>query len=1079
MQRHKKPMSILYAVQNIFVRIQASIITWLNPHSWASKKANKLIKKSSVREKGWLWKSIGDQWDGWMHPEHWRVSLFLSGVIIFISYPLFATGLYHLLEKPRFILVDQPTEIIGTSLQILAAVIGIAFVIVVFLTQYVHERDYERRAFPLFVSQTWMIFTVMFGLLTLASMSINFFLLKNPNIEKGFQLGITYYNMLLFLVNIGLTIRLYVRTYLFLTPSYFQEQFLRYNQKRVAESVHRELLRRISQNIILQAYRDNGFEFSFIDKYPEKHPVELPGLKSPIAEVSDVNLVILRTVGKRIEQIVEVQDNKPILFLVNIGSRLSSESPRIAFVSPYLDLPRITHLIQRCVRVFPLAVQRRHGFEDELLLNRDLISIAINSGRANDVENLLDIYQETLRAFLLAIKTFGFRFSPEVADKETGFFSDWSVVSTILDQYYGLLDDALKSENSEIVFHFVGFPFHIMTLAFSHRDHLIYRRFSNLYPVIYRKAKRNLSDPKLNEYVYDRCGRLLIEFDKYFMSPLFENEQTPEVSLPVIADYSAHLLVVINQLLKATIDFRESERFRRFAGVARAIFQEARKDSHVHHLETLKIRISWLQEGQARAELQKEYDRALAIKMQSDRIRTLRGILFLGLGAWISHLLETQKITPSEFQEYNEAISIEFLDIPDLYWVFCMDFSDGDFSHLFNWSSWEMDEWPESIGEVKSGWMQFSDWVERYYTFRALTLSPIDPKSIPELSPNPNSQRVLEILEKQHTLLSGNQAWKPIIKSDGGKDLQKQFTSLSRMHQLAVEKQAVIDETIVSQQPLDPKLIQNFRHELMRAWEESSTLRKLITLYGRFEARPNAEIPEGLQQFGIQQVADKRAFIQQTKIAFIDFGTNYGRGLAKSEDQLLISQIAHSKRAIKADLTDFDEIIRQYLGEMRTKGMKPIILHSGLPVFTAFRKSQAFEPIWKLSQSLPDVIGIKGCYDGALVVSSHELQPENSVVLVDLSIIGVLAQYPPDGNDQFPLSLTIEEFSKAQAEKILSDNPDWSKDSKTSKFISREAAIRRIQQYVGIQVWERVCLEDINDESLVIISFGGDNKEAG
>ena len=47
MQHHKIPMSILHAIQLIFVRIQASIIVWLNPPSWASIKANKLIKESA------------------------------------------------------------------------------------------------------------------------------------------------------------------------------------------------------------------------------------------------------------------------------------------------------------------------------------------------------------------------------------------------------------------------------------------------------------------------------------------------------------------------------------------------------------------------------------------------------------------------------------------------------------------------------------------------------------------------------------------------------------------------------------------------------------------------------------------------------------------------------------------------------------------------------------------------------------------------------------------------------------------------------------------------------------------------
>jgi len=447
-----------------------------------------------------------------MHPERGGASLLISLAIILLPQILLSLGFYNYIELSIFIDTKAVQEILVATWQVLASLIGIAFVIIVFLTQYVVDRKFEKRALPLFASRTWMVFTVMMGLLTLLSMGINvllFEMLSHPeNNPKGFisefVVSLSLYNLVLFAVNIFLTIRLYIVTYKLLSPNYFQDEFRKYLQKLVNKGVHLEFRNRISKKLILDQCNQNGIKISYFDSYPNKTPVVLPGLSRTISEIIDVNLHLLHLVSKRTRKIIVGQASDGVIFLGELGRRVSVERPQIAFVPSGFGIRQITYPLQKAVRLTPVADRRRSDLGNEMLLNRDMMAAAIRNGNSDEVEQLLDNYLETLRAFLKSFNAIGLRYSFDMAHKEISVFSDWPFISTISEQYIYLLDLALKSDDSLILHHFVGFPFHVMSLAFSEKDHLLFRRFSNLYHVMYVRSSRimenqdlrNLSDHK-------------------------------------------------------------------------------------------------------------------------------------------------------------------------------------------------------------------------------------------------------------------------------------------------------------------------------------------------------------------------------------------------------------------------------------------------------------------------------------------------------------------------------------------------------------------------------------------------------
>jgi len=138
--------------------IQVWIIT-LPRKNWVSFHAHKLILNSKKQVKRGISERVSETWFAWMHPSRWRVSFSLALSLVILPQLLLGV-LFRIELLPHQIANFIDTDFISTVWQVLASIIGISFVIIVFLTEYSHGRTYERRAFPVYVSATSMIFNV-------------------------------------------------------------------------------------------------------------------------------------------------------------------------------------------------------------------------------------------------------------------------------------------------------------------------------------------------------------------------------------------------------------------------------------------------------------------------------------------------------------------------------------------------------------------------------------------------------------------------------------------------------------------------------------------------------------------------------------------------------------------------------------------------------------------------------------------------------------------------------------------------------------------------------------------------------
>ncbi len=127
--------------------IEARSRARLSYRSWLSYQTSKVLQVSGVRNRSW----INRLFERAMQPDGWLLSLMfaltiigLPQLIIFIVSPVTIPKLHSLSDY-------SIATILNTAWQVLGAIIALSLAIIVYLSQFIHDRRYERRAFPLFL----------------------------------------------------------------------------------------------------------------------------------------------------------------------------------------------------------------------------------------------------------------------------------------------------------------------------------------------------------------------------------------------------------------------------------------------------------------------------------------------------------------------------------------------------------------------------------------------------------------------------------------------------------------------------------------------------------------------------------------------------------------------------------------------------------------------------------------------------------------------------------------------------------------------------------------------------------------
>lgn len=1057
--------------------IRLSILDSLSPFSswvarilfrghWVSTISHKIVRgwESPFRRR----ERLHNQWLTIHQPENWMQTVMLTFGIVFLP---------QLLITLWFIspFCSQTTDygwqdnnlisLLGTTWQVTAGLIGITFVIVIFLVETANRDKYERRALPVFFSETWLLFTASFGILVIMSMGFTSFIIYAFNFRTDYLSYLFSWQWVLFVANTGLILNIFIRTVRVLPKSYFTKIIKEFNHRLASLFVELELTERVASNLSITHIKKLGISFSIFepDPIPGKVIVTIPDLPRQIQRITDINLKLVEIAYSHAKQLLPNINESDFVLYAGVDHRIANEKPGIAMINPIINHPSVTSYLKRSIKYNSYSRITRSSLNEELVLNRDMILRAVQNQEEETVEDLLNHYIDLIEAFLQATDSYGIHFDKKTASKEMNLFSGWKLVSVIIDKYRSLVPSFLALNDFEMVMHFLHFPRDLMEMAIIYKDHLIYQQFVGLYNLIYFKC-REIENSKQKENIIDYFFHLLIDHRRFTLIPRLEKQINDEQQLMEYKDYYEDLLVNWNRLLKQALDNKSSNRFSEFAHEVKKLIHEFYPNVDGFYIENLNFRIENASSPEQKEVLLKELPIFNFILKSKLELEKLKQSMFLGLGGWLIHQVENGRISQDDYFNLIPTVHQFFMDFEQLYQDYLNNKGFENAEDLFNWNSWEMSEWPTEYGEVISGSLTYDSWLEKYFILRSLEILGHQVIPLASIPASYQSKEIYDSIEKKVKDIIKNNIWAEVLHKANIDRVEDRVSTFIEILKDAKNKQQIVEEEDVQESLLDDELIIAFQNGVINSWGKMARIRQLVQMFGRYQEIFDEGINKTIPKFGIFELAPKEAFIKQNRIAYPGWGESYGRGLAEFEDKFLGSQLCITEPISENSETLIDVTANQ-LKEMVEIGLNPIIFINGREISKIIKEAPQFIPPWRLQSNPLGEISVWGLFNNFPIIYNKGI-PQNTIFLVDINLFGVLTQYLSNNNDSQPLSINIDLMSKEQVNNIIDKKPDWLIDAIKGMEENREIMERCILQNVNLQIAEYCRFEELNPKAI-------------
>jgi hypothetical protein len=824
--------------------------------------------------------------------DNWKNALFFSLAIVFLFH---LSALFIDLHSSSIFLADNGqlnSEIIAllsTAWQVLASVIGISFVLIIFLIEYVHKHRYESQIFSLFSYYAKFHFIVIFGLITLAVMGLDLVILNTKYIELKMLLNIMIFDIVLLVFNLFLIIFLYGRTFEFVRPDSFLKILREELRKNLKQSVEVELRKRIGLNILIDICKNSKIDFSILGLSRQGFDaVNIGDNLSQSLAVADIHVGLLKRAAKLAKTSQTSNEiASAIVWISPIGGIKNMERKEIAFVSGVAANIRSKAHLALSVRLSTPSTKIPLFISENLQLSKDEIIESIHNSNASIVELLLSRYLFIIRSFLSTMKDYNVRYTIAEAEQESGIFSDWYVLRQIERDFFGVLEESLRSTNREIIHLVIDFPLDVIYLADEYRDHLVFKRFVQFYPPLYEMSARLTDDSSLKEFVYERTWRSLQIYSLSIISRL----RDPDVHREDIATYGGYALeiaYIFNNLLKLSIDLKDLAQFESYGRTFNEIM-DWHNPTPSQVVKNLERSLSHVSDTDPQEKNELELNRNKDLAKVEESFTNSRNLIWLGLGGWLTHLLDSNRLSPEEYRAWANVVANAFPNIDVLYRSYAMD-SFGQNKISRTWSNWDLQE-SESVQKgalVISDFIKSDSWIAKYYCQRGIELSSLRANNLSKISPTDNSKYVLDSVSKIVETLKSSKIWMKTFNFPLDK-LDDRSYNFIELHKLLHEMKKNSDEEAIIKSSLDSEIIAQFKSKIKCSWDDSSVIRALIKQSGNYEERSDYPIPDDSDAFGINLLEPKAAFIKQdNKIYFPSWAEDHGLSLSTAEDTRLI-----------------------------------------------------------------------------------------------------------------------------------------------------------------------------------------------
>lgn len=699
----------------------------------------------------------------------------------------------------------------------------------------------------------------------------------------------------------------------------------------------------------------------------------------------------------------------------------------------------------------------------ELRNIKDQVIQDIKEEKIGRLENFRSIYIALAEEFIESMKDFSGDYSlGKYSDIDSEFFGGRNLeIKWILEDVYDIVEAAFKSRVKKIIVSIASLPISISRRAIDFLDYNIFNKFNHFSLLFYKYAKQE-KDPELKEFLIDRSWRHLRETADLFIGYELEKKALKIKTVNKLKDFAIGILFVFQNLLKRAYDDKELEFFKLYISKLNLLFKnfQPSKDYDISDFDPN------LPKDPDKFEYQKNL-----IKVEEEISLRKKQLLF-GISSWILNDYRNEQKNKEILEFYNIIYPFFGADLVKFTELFlsCHLHETEDF---WQWDIWEII--PE--GQVK--FIDVHSKLEWFYCIKSLQI--LSHKNKNEiLSTNiPHNRDLIFLAEKEDSpiknildeIKKNFVQWENII-SKGTKIKIPYFLQIL---EIAIENQKREEENTVIEKPLSKNRITSFKNEFVMRFNEEATIRKILTKYGGFINKIDTKIEsKKLSLWGINQLFDKAAFIDNWYVHYPNMGGDFGRHIATQENDIYLKKIKENL-PIFPESIEIDDIISKFkylINELKQKGIKPSV---GLAILNAenfFTLQKYIMPQWDPKCPKVDISGFMGILKfGKILIHLFRFLPynaDNSIFFLEPEKFAHLIQYAPyekeedklHQQDNFYINIHDLNEDNMLLKEIIKANPEWLKEHKEKK--DKE---HYLKQKVVIKIYEKFKISIKNKDA--------------
>jgi hypothetical protein len=689
----------------------------------------------------------------------------------------------------------------------------------------------------------------------------------------------------------------------------------------------------------------------------------------------------------------------------------------------------------------------------ELAYLRDNLVQAISHGETSFVEGGLDTYEALVTTFLDILTQFGTPYDRAAALNELhSLGGGWSEIEWVRDDYREIADAALDSGNPNVLFPVLYFPVHLSRLAYAKGDYYIFIQFLNWLPYLYYRASTSLDDETF-KLVRDRLQSYLREVGE--LNIWYDLEDATDVeAVQRRCEFAQGIFVIFNRLLKTAYDQRRVEDFQEFASTLQVLYEP----------ELSELR-TWrgTREGGVIGSNEAPSSVTDARLECISEITRLRRIVFLGLEAWLLRDYEAEKLTYHVASKMRGSLHLP-ATIPEL-WRLYLKARERRYEEELDWSWWESRE--------HSGRTAYSG-----IDFGLLLLTPVLLRMVGVAQSSKADWKELD-RSRELRFLVGNGSGPLIDRLDqiasSGKlrelEPNAPWDRIAQLREMFIElagAQERDERLAIMQAPVSAVRVDEVKRNILGSWREGGHLRRIVQLHGEYTQGLGP--PPSLEFLSVHQLDRKEIYVDEGRFSAHDWGSEYGRALARVEDEVVIEKVFASVPMLSSGPVDPSEIVPKLDQVLTAPEFNPenqtIVIAGSLASSWALADTGRFR--YDTTPPGGDELSPTGFFEKIPVYQLHTAK-QSCVLIADLRRLGVWRQYKPEPRSgaeylDHALLFELEVFDEASARKRLEEQPLLFLRDDRGEERSFAERVELLRESVRVLVLEQIDFEVLDPQ---------------